>query len=285
MTPYDPLMLTLSTITAVAAAVCAAIWLGPAWDAFSQRHIADISPRLKALGLDEQQVGAWLRWWGISMFALFFLLGIVLRMVPVAVGAVLLAFVAPRYLLDRMIARRQVKLRDQLVRASTGVANACRAGMGLPEGIKKVAFESPYPLAGELKRIVRDYEGGRPIQKALREVQHRLNLEAFTIFASSIIVALEKGGNVTFALERISEGLQEMQRLDRKLEADSASGRKLATVLSIFPVGFLLLFTLLDPSTTSLLYTTFWGNLVLLAIGLLIFIAAKWCMAILDLDF
>jgi tight adherence protein B len=285
MSGVAPLLILVSSVLAFGAAFLAAQWIGPAWDAISQRHIADISPRLKALNVDESEVGTWLRWWGVAMFAAFFFLAVILGMPPVAIGAVLLILVAPRYVLDRMIKNRQIKLRDQLVRATIGVANGCRAGLGLPQSIEKVAQETPAPLAGELKRIVRDYRAGRPLQDAIREVQHRLDLEAFNVFASSVVVALEKGGNITFALERISHGLQEMQRLERKLEADSAAGRKLATVLSAFPILFLALFTLMDPVATGFLYTTLIGQLVLVAIGLLVFIAARWCMAILNLDF
>ena len=76
-----------------------------------------------------------------------------------------------------------------------------------------------------------------------------------------------------------------MQRLERKLEADTASGRKLALMLSLFPLFFLGLFTLMDPVSMNLLYTTLLGNLVLCVVGFIVFIAFRWCLAILDLDF
>lgn len=285
MTGTDLSMIFLSSLVWFAAAFLAVRWCGPVWDAISQRRIQRLIPRLQALGLNEAQIAVGLRWWGITLLVTFVTLAIALRMLPVAIGATLLVFIAPRYVLDRLIERRQIKLRDQLVRAATGVANACRAGLSLPQAMEKVALETAPPLSRELRRIVRDYKAGRPLPQAIREVQYRLALEPFNIFASTIIVALEKGGNVTYALERISSGLQEMQRLERKLEADSASGRRLATLLAIFPVAFLLLFTLLDPVATGRMYTTLPGNLVLVTIGLIVYVAAKWCQSILDLDF
>ena len=285
MSGFHPGYALLSCLLAFAAAILAAFWIRPAWDAFAQKRIEDVTPRLRALGLDEEQVSVWLRWWGVAMFGTFFLIGVIMQMFPVALGALLVIFVAPRFMLDRMIESRQIKLRDQLVRACVGVANACRAGLSLPQGIEKVAEDTPAPLKSELKRIVRDYKAGRPLQQAIREVQKRLDLESFSIFASSINVSLEKGGNVTFALERISSGLQEMQRLERKLEADSASGRRLATVLALFPIGFLILFTVLDPVATGRLYNTLIGNIVLLVIGGIVYFSARWCASILDLDF
>ncbi len=275
----------LTSLLVFACTFLAAQWLGPAWDAIAQRHIADITPRLRSLGMDEASVGSWMRYWGISMFACFLVVGVILQMIPIGIGLAFVIFVSPRFLLDRMIETRRMKLRDQLVRATVGIANGCRAGLSLAQSIEKVSQEIPKPLSVELVRIVRFYKGGSRIQDAIREVQQRLQLESFTVFASSAIVSLEQGGNVSFALERISEGLQEMQRLERKLEADSASGRKLALLLSLFPVGFLGLFTMLDPVSMGLLYTTLIGNLVLVLVGFIVFMSFKWCMAILDKDF
>jgi Flp pilus assembly protein TadB len=275
----------LSSLCAFLAAFTAAQWLGPAWDRFARQRVNDITPRLRALGLDDTSVDVWLRWWGIAMFASFAVVGVLLNMLPVGIALTLVVYLAPRFLLDRMVEQRQIKLRDQLVRATVGIGNGCRAGMALAQSIEKVSIETPKPLGVELQRVVRYYKGGSPIKDALREVQHRLDLESFTIFSSSAIVSLEQGGNITKALEMISEGLQEMQRLERKLEADSASGRKLALMLGCFPIFFLLLFSVLDPVSTGLLYTTFIGNMILCLVGFIIFVAVKWCMAILDLDF
>lgn len=280
-----PALFVLTSLLAFSSAFLAALWLGPAWDAIAQRHIADITPRLQALGMDEAKVSDWMRYWGICMFACFLVLGVVMQMLPIGIGMAFLVFISPRFILDRLIEKRRTKLRDQLVRATTGIANGCRAGLSLAQSIDKVSQETHQPLASELTRIVRYYKGGSRIQDAIREVQERLQLESFSVFASSAIVSLEQGGNISFALEKISEGLQEMQRLERKLEADSASGRKLALMLSLFPLFFLGLFTLLDPVAMTLLYTTLIGNLVLLLVGGIVLVAFKWCMAILNKDF
>ncbi len=281
----SPAFFLLTSLMAFFSVFLAALWLGPAWDAIAQRHIEDITPRLRALGMDDQKVSEWMRYWGICMFACFVVFGVIMQMFPIGIGLAFLVFISPRFILDRMIEQRRTKLRDQLVRATTGIANGCRAGLALAQSIDKVSQETHQPLATELTRIVRFYKGGSRIQDAIREVQERLQLESFSVFASSAIVSLEQGGNISFALEKISEGLQEMQRLERKLEADSASGRKLAMMLSLFPVFFLGLFTLLDPVAMTLLYTTLFGNLILVLVGGIVFVAFKWCMAILNKDF
>ena len=283
--PPSTLWYILASLMVFATVMMTSLWLGPAWDVIAQRHIRDILPRLNALGMDDQAVSVWMRWWGIAMFGAFLLFGVIFQMIPVGLGLAFVIFVSPRFILDWLIDIRRTKLRDQLVRASMGVANSCRAGLALAQAFEKVAEETPYPLSNELVLIVRYYKGGSRIQEALRAVQKRLNLESFTVFASSVIVSLEQGGNIAKALEDISKGLQEMQRLERKLESDTASGRMLAIILSSFPIFFLGIFSLLDPASMNLLYSTLIGNLVLVLVGGIVFVSFKWCMAILEVDF
>lgn len=279
-----PAMFFSSACFGLAVAMVAA-WVGPAWDAYARGYVADLRPRMVALGLDDQGVAKALRWWGAALAGTLLVFGVLAAMPPVALGMAYVVFVAPRYWLDYLIDRRRVLLRDQMVRASAALANAARAGLSLQQGLENVAAETPAPLRGELTRVVSDYHSGRPLGDSLREAERRLNIEAFTTFAAAILACLERGGRVTFALDRISTGLQEMQRLERKMEADTAAGRQLATILGLFPIFFLLMFIVLDPTSTSLLFQTLIGQMVLLAVGAVVYVSVKWCMSILKVDF
>lgn len=278
-------LVLLSTALAGFAAFFGALWMLPVWDRVSGQYVADLTPRMHDLGLDEATAREMMRWWGLTLLLVGTVFGIVFAMPPVAAGLLALVWIAPRYMLDDMIAKRRIVLRDQLVRAVVGLANAARAGVSLPQGLEIVAADTPEPLAAELRRIVSDYQAGRPLPTTLRETAERLSLEPFSIFVNSILVCLERGGKVTFALERIAEGLQELQRLERKLEADTANGRRVALLMGLFPLFFLAGFTMLDPQSMGYLYTTFVGQLVLLGVGALVFFSVLWCKKIMSLDF
>ncbi|MEZ6090412.1 MAG: type II secretion system F family protein [Pirellulaceae bacterium] len=274
----------LSSVCVFGAVFLASQSLGGVWDELSDRYLADLRPKMKRVDVGDDKLHEWMRWWGLSILATFILFVFILEMPPIATFAVFIVFIAPRYILDWMLERRRITLRDQLVRATIGVANACRAGLSLPQAIEKISKETRPPLAVELKRITRDYKAGRPLQDAIREVQGRLDIEAFTTFASAVIVTLQKGGNIAISLERISEGLQEMQRLERKLEADSAAGKKLALVLSLFPIGFLGLFYFLDPVAMGILFGSLIGQFVILFVLVIVYVSWVWCLKILDID-
>jgi tight adherence protein B len=183
-----------------------------------------------------------------------------------------------------MIEKRRIKIRDQLVAGAIGLANTTRAGLTLAQGFANICEDVPDPLGVEFRRIVRNYESGQPLQQAIREVKQRLDLESFNVFASSVLVALEQGGQISHSLDKISAGLAEIQRLERKIESSSAGGRRLALLLGLFPPGFLLGFYILDPASVGLMFDTIIGQIILLVIGFLIFLAVRWCIAILDID-
>jgi tight adherence protein B len=259
-------------------------WMGSVWDQIASRRVALMIPRLCALGIEDSSISWYLRWWGILLVTTFVLFGILLGMFPVALGLVYLVYVAPTFVLDHFIRQRSQILRDQMVRAASCLANSARAGLSLPQGLEKVGNEVQQPMAGIIRRIVHEYKSGRPLTESLDEVSRRLDFEAFTMFSSTITVCLERGGKVTYALDRISETLHEVQRVERKLETDSASGRKLSLCLGMCPLGFLLLFTMLDGEFMGNLYHTFMGQCVLLLVGVMIYFAVRWCMKILDVD-
>ena len=278
-------LIAVSSVLTAAATGLVAMWIGPSWDSYTRGYVADLAPRMNALGYDEASRNVMLRWWGIALFMAVFVFGVLFAMPPVAVGITYLVYIAPRLLIDRIIGRRKIKLRDQMVRASAGLANSARAGLALAQGLEEVSRNTPQPLQRELKSIVNDFNRGTRLEVAIRKIEQKLDIEAFTVFTSAILTCMERGGKVTYALDRIAEGLQEMQRLERKLEADSAAGRQLAFVLSVFPLFFLGMFAVLDPVSTSFMFNTLIGQFVLLGVGTVVYGAMQWCMRILNIDF
>lgn len=285
MTALSPGILLLSSSAAYGVAVFfLARLIEPFWDRITADYIRDLRPMLMALNLDDGKIPMRMRWWGIAMAMTFLFVALGLGMWPVAFVATYLIYVAPRIYLQSLIAQRTFLLRDQMVSAVTGLANATRAGLSLAQGIENVAAETPEPLAAELNRIVRDYQGGRPLAATLKDARDRLQQDGFTLFASALLVSLERGGRITDALERIGHSLQENQRLERKLQSETESGRKVVVILAIFPVVFLGLFYFLNPEGTALLFTTLLGQLVLLVVIGMVYFAVQWARRILTLD-
>lgn len=278
------MILWITTAIAFVAGGLAGLSIGGVWDDVSRRFLADLYPVMDSLSINSSKLRTYLRWWGIALISSLLVLGFALNMFPIAVAVMLLIFFAPRWICKLIIARRQQLLRDQMVGGAVALANASRAGLSLAQGIESVSKEAPEPLATELRKVVNEYEHGRPLVSAIRDAKERLDLDSFTLFASAIQVSLERGGRITEALERISNSLQENQRVERQLEAETASGRRVVWILGLFPFLFLAGFYVLHPSGTILVFETLIGQFVLLAVIGLTFVSVWWSNRILSIE-
>ncbi len=104
------------------------------------------------------------------------------------------------------------------------------------------------------------------------------------MFSTAIQVCLEQGGRVTEALERISNSLQENQRLERKLEAETAGGRRVVVLLCFFPVAFLVFYAFAFREGANLLFFTLSGQFVLVLVMGLVYLGVQWCRKIINID-
>jgi Flp pilus assembly protein TadB len=72
-----------------------------------------------------------------------------------------------------------------------------------------------------------------------------------------------------------------MERVENKRVSDTAAGRLLVTVLSLFPIGFLTMYYFLDPEGTGLVFSLFEGQVVLAIVGLITYASWRWAQYIL----
>jgi len=236
------------------------------------------------LGMLDDRLPIWMRVWGLSLAAAVLLFAVGFRMFMMAAVAGYLVFTAPTFILSYMVARRTQLIRDQMVGASIALANASRAGLSLAQGFETVAAETPAPLASELNRIVSEFQSGRPLPAAIADTKQRLNLDSFNLFAVAVLACLERGGKVTEALERIGRSLQENQRLERKLAADTSSGRLVVMVLAAFPFVFLIGMYGMDATTMHAFFSSFAGELVLFVVAVLVYLSVRWANRLLNIE-
>ncbi|MEZ6049732.1 MAG: type II secretion system F family protein [Planctomycetaceae bacterium] len=202
---------------------------------------------------------------------------------PAGIDLLFLCSAAPPYVLKAVIKRREDLLEYQLIASATGLANALKAGLSVPQGLKTIAQETPVPLNIELSNIVYQFDHGRPLTETLAATRQRLQLEPFTLFCLALEVASERGGRVNVAMERLSTSLQEWFRLRRKLSSDTSAGRYAVLVMALCPLGFIGMFALTGQDSVYLLFTDLLGQVVLAIIILLICLGIRTAIRIMDI--
>jgi tight adherence protein B len=233
------------------------------WDELALRRVRECIALGRTVGISERSVRAGMRVWGLVLFGSPLVVWSVFGSVVLVPIAAWLIFQAPRWILGMIIRRLRDRLRDQLVPVCFALANTVRAGLSLAQGIKLAGREAPEPIRGELLRIVQDYSRGRSLAQAIGDTAERLDLNGFRMFAAALLSCLEHGGPITDTLDGLALAVQENQRLELKMDTETAGGRISLWLMGFFPVVFLALNFLIEPTSTRLLLSTIPGQVLL----------------------
>lgn len=264
--------------------------LGVGWGYFALRgHLAraldavenDLAEKLRRLRASTHGLRRWIVFWLVAVSGVFFTFWLLLdNLVFGALGAAFL-MAGPWWLVRRMAERRRRRIEDQLADAMVTLANAVRAGLSLAQAMEILASQCPKPLSEEFRQIVGEYNLGKPLEQTLREAKTRLKSENFALFAAAILASHESGGRLNETVERIASSVLEMQRLERKVQSETAQARKSAIYMALAPALILLVYYFIDPDNTMLLFKIVPGQIILAVAVVLNIIAYFWAQVIL----
>jgi tight adherence protein B len=160
--------------------------------------------------------------------------------------------------------RRSQKISEQLPDALDMMARSLRAGHALSSSFKMVANEMPQPMSLEFARAFEEQNLGMPFERAVAQMTKRAPKNRdLKIFAVSVIVQKETGGNLVEIIEKIAETIRLRYRFYGKLETLTAEGRMSSYILGALPIltGLFIAFT--NPPYIRLLFSTSLGNMIL----------------------
>jgi tight adherence protein B len=148
-----------------------------------------------------------------------------------------LAGLTPTVVVYAVKERRSRKLSEQLPDALDMMARSLRAGHALTSAFKLVAGEMPNPVALEFARAFEEQNLGMSFPRAVVNMTRRSPGNAdLKIFAVSVIVQKETGGNLVEILEKIAETIRARYRFYGKLATLTAEGRISGLVLGVLPI-------------------------------------------------
>ena len=105
--------------------------------------------------------------------------------------------------------QRSTKLSQQLPDALEMMARSLRAGHALQSAFKMVATEMPTPVSIEFARAFEEQKLGMPFEKAVADMTLRApDNQDLKIFALSVIVQKETGGNLVEIIEKIADTIR-----------------------------------------------------------------------------
>jgi len=245
----------------------------------------DLENRLRSLRIRAGGLRAWIHAWLGFLLAAFLLLWLLTDGPVLAALTVLVLTAGPWYLVRRMALKRREKIEDQLADAMVMFSAGIRAGLSLAQALDLLAMECPKPIRQEFSQIINEYKMGKPMERTLREAKERLRSENFALFAAALLASRESGGRLNDTVERISRSVLEMQRLERKMQTETAQARKSAIYMAVVPLFVLVVYFFVDPVNSRLLFVTTLGQIVLAVAAILNLVAYFWAVRILNADF
>jgi tight adherence protein B len=182
-------------------------------------------------------------------------------------GAFVGALGLPRWILHRLTKRRQYKFTDEFANAIDVIVRGVKSGLPLVECLNIIARESPQPISGEFTELVEQQRVGVPLAEAFDRMMMRIPLAEVRFFAIVLSIQQQAGGNLSEALGNLSGVLRDRKRLQAKVRALSAEAKASAAVLGALPFVVMILVYITTPSYIALLWTTRFGQFLLVAAG------------------
>ena len=231
-----------------------------------QREKVTLRKRLERAGLDFGPKGFWIASaiCGVVVTGIIFLLAPSLNpLVCIAVGFAS-AFGLPRFILSKLIARRQNKFLEEFPNAIDVIVRGVKSGLPLNECLGIISRESPDPIGPEFKIVVDQSRLGVPLSECFERMMERLPLPEVRFFGIVIGIQQQAGGNLSEALGNLSGVVRDRKKLAAKVKALSAEAKASAMVLASLPFVVLILTYLSTPSYISLLWQKNYGQFMLL---------------------
>lgn len=111
--------------------------------------------------------------------------------------SVALAFVGvlgiPRWVVSRMIKRRQAKFLDEFANSIDVIVRGVKSGLPLNECLSIIARESPSPVREEFKELVEQQRVGVPLSDCFTRMMGRMPLPEVNFFAIVISIQQQAG--------------------------------------------------------------------------------------------
>ena len=188
---------------------------------------------------------------------------IVTDSVPLAIAALALIAVLPRFVYRSLQTKRERLFASQLPDALMALSSSLKAGGSLVASLEKLVEEQRPPLSQEFELFLREYRLGVEFDKALENMEHRVGNPDFRMVVSGMRISREVGGNLAVILETQAEILRSKATMEGKIRSLTAQGKLQGVVMTVLPLVLGVALYFMEPDAMQLMFTTHTGWLVL----------------------
>jgi tight adherence protein B len=173
-------------------------------------------------------------------------------------------FGLPRWILARMIKRRQAKFLLEFANAIDIIVRGIKSGLAFPDCMQIIARESPEPVGSEFADLLEQQKVGVPLSDAFTRMYERMPLQEVNFFAIVIAIQNQIGGNLAEVLSNLAQVLRDRYRLQAKVQTFSSEAKSSAVIMAALPPCVVLAMYFTSPDYISVLWHDKLGNVMLI---------------------
>lgn len=177
-----------------------------------------------------------------------------------------LGLLVPQFILKRLRLLRQAKFHGQLVESLLLMSSSLRAGLSLMQSFGIMAEEMGAPAKQEFALVIREMRMGVSLGDAVQHLKQRMPSDDMILFATTIMVVRETGGNVTNILQRLVETLRERKKIRERIKTLTFMAKMQGAVMAGLPIFFTLGISKLDPEHMKFFLNDPDGQMLLAAV-------------------
>jgi Flp pilus assembly protein TadB len=183
-------------------------------------------------------------------------------------------------------ARKRQEQMAEFFPQTLGMAiQALKTGQTVPQVVEYLSKECPTPLKEELATVRSEMDLGSSAEQALANMAERYpKFQEFNQFVESYKISRQTGANLTHLLQVLVDGLEEKNRLIRKMQAMTAQARLSGTLVGALPFILAAVFFVMDPNLMAPLFTEKMGWAILSLAVVLETIGFVWIRHLLRLE-
>ena len=182
------------------------------------------------------------------------------------------------------ISRREAAFTNQLGDCLMMVANAMRAGFSFLQAMDLVAKEMEPPISAEFKHVMRDINLGASVERALDDMDKRVNSPDFSLVVTAVLIQQQVGGDLAHILDTISDTIQDRIRMRREIHTLTSQGRMSGYVLGVLPFALGAFISVVNPGYIEPLFTERLGQIAIAIAVVMVIIGFIIIQRIVNID-
>ena len=184
--------------------------------------------------------------------------------------AAVISFPLPRLYLRKKKKIRLHTFNEQLEDALQAMSSSLKAGFSINQALEAVAQENRRPISVEFRLLVQEIRLGVPLEKALHNMEKRMQSDDLELVSTAIITARQTGGELTVIFERLAGVIRERTRIQGRIRSLTAQGTLQAYVVGAMPFILLFAMNLIAPQIMTLFFNSVIGILLIVGVVLLV---------------